>query len=236
MKALKPKDLELRLQKKNARQKTHQWVYQILRSNLLCGRIGPGIALTIRGLAQMLDVSPMPVREALHRLACEGAIEVKDNRRVIVPVMSVEKFDELNQLRIILESHAAVSALPHIDPALLQSLNNLDEQINQAIETANVEDIALCNQQFHRTLYCANPNQRSVPLIECLWLQLGPFSRTVISKLKKAYSVDHHIEVLDAIRDYNAEALRHAIEADIRAGIASMQSLEDIHRYFRGVA
>ncbi|MEM7562529.1 MAG: GntR family transcriptional regulator, partial [Pseudomonadota bacterium] len=43
--------------------KTHQWVYQLLRSNLLCGRIKPGIPLTIRGLAELLEVSPMPVRE-----------------------------------------------------------------------------------------------------------------------------------------------------------------------------
>ncbi len=65
--------------------KTHQWVYQLLRNNLMCGRIKPGIPLTIRGLAEILEVSPMPVREALHRFACESAVEVKNNRRVIVP-------------------------------------------------------------------------------------------------------------------------------------------------------
>src|SRR5210317_1856073 len=100
MKGLESMDFKLRLVEQSADLKTHQWVYQLLRTNLLCGRISPGNALTIRGLAQLLNLSPMPVREALHRLACEGAIEVKDNRRVIVPVMTAEKFSELCQLRI----------------------------------------------------------------------------------------------------------------------------------------
>ena len=100
-------DFELLMIEKSDDMKTHQWVYLLLRNNLMCGRIGPGIPLTIRGLAQMLQVSPMPIREALHRLACEGAVEVKNNRRVIVPSMTAEKFKELSELRILLETHAA---------------------------------------------------------------------------------------------------------------------------------
>ena len=236
MTGLESRNFKLRLVEQSADLKTHQWVYQQLRTNLLCGRISPGNALTIRGLAQMLDVSPMPVREALHRLACEGAIEVKDNRRVIVPVMTAEKFDELCQLRIVLETHAAVSALPHVDNEHLEALVTMDTEINVAIEEGAIEEIALGNQQFHRSLYSANPAQRSVPLIESLWLQLGPFSRIVISKLKKTYRVDHHVAAIEAIRNQNASALRNAIEADIKAGISSINSLQDIHQYFKGVA
>ena len=87
MKAKESADLKLLMLKKSDDLKTHQWVYQLLRNNLLCGRFEPGKPLTIRGLAEILHVSPMPVREALHRLACEGAVEVKNNRRVIVPLL-----------------------------------------------------------------------------------------------------------------------------------------------------
>lgn len=229
-------DFELRMLEKADNLKTHQWVYQLLRTNLLCGRIGPGRALTIRGLAQILDVSPMPVREALHRLACEGAIEVKDNRRVIVPMMTAEKFNELCELRILLETHAAIRALPHIGKAEIETLIRFDKEIDDAIKTGNIEDIALCNQQFHRSLYSANPLQVSVPLIESLWLQLGPFSRIVVSKLEIAYPVDHHLEAIDALKQQNEAELRRAIQADIRDGIASMKSLDGISHYFKGVA
>lgn len=228
--------LELLMIEKSDDLKTHQWVYQLLRNNLLCGRIAPGIPLTIRGLAQILDVSPMPVREALHHLACEGAVEVKNNRRVIVPSMTPEKFRELCDLRILLETHAAEGALPYVNERDIEALEVIDDKIDQAIEINDVDYISLHNQAFHRYLYQVNPHQKSVPLIESLWLQLGPFSRIAISRLEKVYLVDRHIEALEALRQRNLFGLRRAIEADIRDGIASINTVEGIHSYFRGVA
>jgi len=236
MPASASQDLQLLMMEKSDALKTHQWVYQLLRNNLLCGRIEPGIALTIRGLAQLLDVSPMPVREALHRLACEGAVEVKNNRRIIVPAMTAEKFRELSELRILLETHAAAGAIPYINEADIDTLEQIDARIDRAIDSNDVDNISLHNQAFHRYLYQANPFQISVPLIESLWLQLGPFSRIAISKLEKSYLVDRHVEALEALRERNSFGLRRAIEADIRDGIASINTVEGIHDYFQGVA
>ncbi len=236
MKSNDSADLELLMIKKTDDLKTHQWVYQLLRNNLLCGRIEPGKSLTIRGLAEILHVSPMPVREALHRLACEGAVEVKNNRRVIVPMMTAEKFTELCDLRILLETHAAEGALPYIKESDIETLEQLDAKIDEAVEQDDADHISLCNQAFHRYLYSVNPFQISVPLIESLWLQLGPFSRIAIDKLEKVYLVDRHVEALEALKSRNLFGLRRAIEADIRDGIASINTVDGIHDYFKGVA
>ena len=236
MKSSGSDSLQLLMLAKSDDMKTHQWVYQLLRNNLMCGRIEPGIPLTIRGLAEILDVSPMPVREALHRLACEGAVEVKNNRRVIVPLMTAEKFSELCELRILLETHAAEGALPYIKEEDIEKLEQIDAAIDEAVESNDVDNISLNNQKFHRYLYSANPFQIAVPLIESLWLQLGPFSRIAISKLEKVYLVDRHVEAIEALRHRNLFGLRRAIEADIRDGIASIKTVEGIHDYFKGVA
>ena len=236
MKSNTQEKLQLLMMEKTADLKTHQWVYQLLRNNLMCGRIKPGIPLTIRGLAEILEVSPMPVREALHRLACESAVEVKNNRRVIVPLMTAEKFSELCDLRILLESHAAEGALPYIKEEDIDHLEKLDGKIDDAIEQDDDDNISLFNQDFHRYLYSANPFQISVPLIESLWLQLGPFSRIAISKLEKIYLVDRHVEAIEALKQRNQFGLRRAIEADIRDGIASIKTVDGIHNYFKGVA
>ncbi len=236
MKTPKAANLELLMLEKTAELKTNQWVYKLLRTNLLCGKIAPGVPLTIRGLAEALNVSPMPVREALHRLACEGAVEAKNNRRVIVPLMTAEKFSELCELRILLETHAAQSALPYVRESNISNLERIDTAINKAVQRGDVEAISLLNQDFHRHLYSANPFQIVVPLIESLWLQLGPFSRIAISKLEKIYIVDRHVEAIEALKQQNSFALRRAIEADIRDGIASINTVEGIHGYFKGVA
>ena len=47
----------------------HQWVFRALRRAIMTGHFPPGQAVTIRGLAESMNVSAMPVREALRRLA-----------------------------------------------------------------------------------------------------------------------------------------------------------------------
>lgn len=224
--------LALPLLKQKPDQGINQWVYQSLRQALLCGQISPGLPLTIRGLAELLEVSPMPVREALHRLTCEGAVEVQDNRRVIVPKMTAARFQELFNMRVVLETHAAEGALPFCRHEHLLELAQLDQKVDAAYEGGDVEAGSLANQAFHRYLYRLNPFQVALPMIESVWLQLGPFVRIARSKLQQHYQVDHHQEAIQALRQQNAFALRRAIETDIRDGQASIQSVEGIHEHF----
>ena len=59
MPASDPQPLQLLMIEKSSALKTHQWVYQLLRSNLMCGRIEPGIALTIRTALREMKLSAM---------------------------------------------------------------------------------------------------------------------------------------------------------------------------------
>ncbi|SEQ07470.1 transcriptional regulator, GntR family [Amphritea atlantica] len=208
-----------------------QWVYQTLRNAVMYGEILPGRVLTIRELAGILDVSPMPVREALRQLAAENALEIQGNRRVMVPKMTAMKFNELCEARIAIESHAAARALPYIDNDRLEQLRSLDSLIDQAQEEDNLSQISILNQNFHRSLYTANPHQVTLPLIESLWLQLGPFMRMATSELEEHYLVDRHNEAMSAIERRDAYALQMAIAADIREGIAFAGTPEMLHTF-----
>lgn len=208
----------------------NQWVYQTLRQSLLCGEIRPGVALTIRGLAEKLEVSPMPVREALQKLASEEAIEVKNNRRISVPVISRDKFKELFSLRVLLETHAAETALPFFAETQINELAALDMAIDKAFEQGDAGAGTLANQAFHRYLYAQCPVQVCLPMIESLWLQLGPFVRIGLNKLDGYYQHDRHHEALEAIRQRDSAALRAAIEADVRDGLHTIHDLDQIYQ------
>ena len=70
-------------------------VYDDLRRRMITGKITPGVSLSTRGLALELGVSQTPVRDALSRLAAEGAIEIRSKRRIEIPAMtapSVRRF------------------------------------------------------------------------------------------------------------------------------------------------
>ncbi|UTW04375.1 GntR family transcriptional regulator [Amphritea atlantica] len=227
----KKSPIEITLTERDESVTITQWVYQTLRNAVMYGEILPGRVLTIRELAGILDVSPMPVREALRQLAAENALEIQGNRRVMVPKMTAMKFNELCEARIAIESHAAARALPYIDNDRLEQLRSLDSLIDQAQEEDNLDQISILNQNFHRALYTANPHQVTLPLIESLWLQLGPFVRMATSELEEHYLVDRHNEAMSAIERKDAYALQMAIAADIREGIAFAGTPEMLHTF-----
>ena len=78
-------------------------VYKQLRDLLMSGRVMPGEALSLRSIAEALGVSVMPVREAVHRLVAEQALELTANRVLRVPVMTISQFREITSIRINLE-------------------------------------------------------------------------------------------------------------------------------------
>jgi DNA-binding GntR family transcriptional regulator len=61
----------------------------------------------VKSISEMLGASVMPAREAMNRLIAEGALELRPNRSVIVPVLSRHEFDELTDLRCHIEGLAA---------------------------------------------------------------------------------------------------------------------------------
>lgn len=203
---------------RNAHESVKRWTYRSLRYAVMTGRLPPGQAVTITGLAEELGVSAMPVREALHLLVADGALEHLDNRRVRVPNMTPEKFDETLAARIALETLAAERAMPHVDEARLARMKAIDAEIDAAYETGDIETGIERNFAFHRCLYEVYSAAVLLPLIESVWVRLGPFMREATEHLEETYTFDRHAEAMQAIREGDAEALRQAITSDIQDG------------------
>ena len=197
----------------------HASIYEELRRRMITGKIVPGVGLSTRGLAQEMGVSQMPVRDALSRLAAEGAVEIRSKRKIEVPVMSAERFTDLLECRLMLEPEAAVLALPHITQARLKQLRDIDSALDRAMENGDVIAYMECNFAFHFGIYGANDRPTLNRLIEALWLQFGPFMRVVYGRFGTANLVDQHRIALDAIEAKDAEALRSAIASDIADGM-----------------
>jgi DNA-binding GntR family transcriptional regulator len=194
-------------------------IYADLRRRLVTGRMAPGHELSTRGLAAELGVSQTPVRDALSRLAADGAVEIRTKRRIVVPVMTQERFDDLLRCRLLLEPEAAERALEHIDARGIASMREIDVALDHAIAARDADAYMRNNHAFHFTLYRAQPGATLTQLIETLWLQFGPFMRLVYDRLDAAHLNDQHQAALAAIAAQDAKALRAAIAADIADGM-----------------
>jgi len=197
----------------------HASVYDEMRRRMITGKITPGVNLSTRSLALELGVSQTPVRDALSRLAAEGAVRIRSKRRLEIPPMTRERFTDLLACRLLLEPEAAVLALPHIDARRLRRLAAIDAALDRAIAEGDVLAYMECNFDFHFNLYRAHGRDTLSRLIETLWLQFGPFMRVVYGRFGTANLVDQHRIALDAIARRDADALRAAIASDIADGM-----------------
>jgi DNA-binding GntR family transcriptional regulator len=201
------------------RETMHERVYRELRARLIGGRVVPGRAVTLRGLAAELGVSPMPVREAVSRLVAERALAVTPSRRISVPEMTRSRFDELVTARERLEPAAARRALPHLQRADVTRMRKIDDELEVHLKTGNVEGYIAANHAFHFAIYAAGPSDVLVPLIESLWMQCGPFMRLVYGRVGTSWLVDYHEQAIAAILARDADALAEAIRSDIFDGM-----------------
>ncbi len=186
---------------------------------MITGQIMPGADLSTRGLALELGVSQMPVRDALSRLAAEGAVAIRSKRKIEVPRMTPDRFTDLLDCRLLLEPAAAVLALPNIGPDLLARLRDIDAAMDRAIEGGDVLGYMQANADFHFGIYGANARPTLNRAIEALWLQFGPYMRVVYGNYGTTTLVDQHRVAVEAIANGDALALRDAIAADIRDGM-----------------
>ena len=198
-----------------------QKVHAALREAIVTGRFVPGRPVTLRGVAEELGVSPMPVREALRQLVAERALAMLDNRRVAVPEMSPARFDELCLARALLEPELAARALPNVDASLVQRLRALDAEVDAALGRGDAETYMRRNHGFHFELYRAATSAVLLPMVESLWLQVGPFLRVVVGRLGTGrVAVDNHQAAIEALRRRDEAALRAAVRADVLDGQA----------------
>lgn len=190
-------------------------VYDELRRWLILGKVAPGAGMSTRGLAQQLGVSQMPVRDALSRLAAEGAVAIRSKRKIVVAPMTPERLDEIIDCRLLLEPEAAVRAMPAIDAARIRTLKRIDAALDEAGDRGDINAYTEHNFRFHFTLYRAGGDTMLARMIETLWVQFGPLMRVIYGRVGTARLVDKHHLAIDALTRRDAAALREAIAGDI---------------------
>lgn len=200
---------------KRQRGEVQDRVLEKLRSGLMVGAFVPGQPITLRRLAEMLGTSPMPVRKAINQLTAANVLEILPNRSVAVPRMSAERFKDLTRVRQALEGLAAELACANATPALVRELTAINSRLQQAIKQRNILDSLESNQRFHFTFYAAARSPILAPLIESLWLQVGPILYISLTDSDMPWDAVQHEHLLAAIKSKRPTAARRAIVRDI---------------------
>lgn len=192
-------------------------VFDELRRKLLLGEFLPGQVLKLNDLANAFGTSAQPVRESIRQLAAERAIDVIANRSARVPLLDADELEDMRRTRLALEGLAAELAA---ERATDEGIDRLEAIVAQAMDADSNKDVSssvLLNLDFHATLYKMSGSTVIPPIVEGLWLRIGPLIRTAARDFDatKGRGVELHVVAIEALRRRDPGGTRAAIEADI---------------------
>lgn len=200
----------------------HNFVADQLRTAIFEGKYKPGEWLRQEKLAQELNVSQMPVREALKELAAEGLIEHVPYRGVRVIEFSIDDISELYEHRAYLESRAAANAAKHITDEELQKLRMLLAEMENFSAPEHVITYREINRKFHQMIFLASRNNYLIRSLQQMWanfptMLIGNFAQTAAQPVSERDIVDihEHQAILNALLNHDSEAVEQAMKAHI---------------------
>src|SRR5258708_29634166 len=203
-------------------------VRERIREAILSGELPAGSRLDQAQLANDLQVSLVPVREALKALDDEGFVKIIPRRGAFVADTSTKDIEDLYFARQILEGQTAYNAAVHLSEDNLDTLQGLMHKMTAELQHHDYVAFMTSNRHFHFTIYNAVGNQYLVNMITALWdlAERYRFQYIFVQDQGAVIQAEHQM-IFEACRPRDPHKLQDAI-------INHMQrTLEAIKQYWR---
>src|SRR2546428_4896350 len=160
-------------------QTAEQYVYAYLRSRILSGKLRGGARLNQETIARELQVSRMPVREAIKRLDSEGLVVNRPNRGTVVTALGPDAILELFEMRSVLEGLAVSLAIPFFDAGVMDGIEGRLTRLERA--QGNLTTWMQRHDELHHHICRLSRRARLVAAVQNLRQTVAPYIRLHIS-------------------------------------------------------
>ena len=185
-----------------------QHAYDVIKSRILDGQYSHGYRLVLDRLARELEISVVPVREAIRRLEAEQFIHFERNVGARVSGINPVEYQHAMQTLAIVEGAATALSMPLLGAAELAHAGEVNERMRTSLAQFDPVMFTRLNREFHQTLYAPCPNPTLVDVVERQWARLSSIrdSTFVFVPGRAHESVVEHSTILDLIES-GADAL-----------------------------
>ena len=197
-----------------------------IKKRLMSGEFASGARLTEEGLARELGLSRTPVREAIRRLVAEGALRFKPNSGTFVAEWTDDEIRQIFDLRTLLEAQIAEAAALNITPEELAVLEAVQRDLEDAASRrgdAALQQRSALNRRFHALIAAASRKTRLAgALASAIEMPIVQQTFRRYSPTQARRSLEHHRELLDALRARDPQWARAVMTSHIRAAMNAL--------------
>jgi DNA-binding GntR family transcriptional regulator len=195
----------------------HEQVYEAVRTRILSGQLRPGERLVETQLAQELQVSRTPLREALRKLQQEGLLAAEVGGGLRVATLSIQDAIELYDCRLALEGFAIAAACQQATPDQLEAMETwvLAAEADTTGDPVRLLDV---DYGFHHAIAAASGNGRLVILLDQLFDAMALLRIQTLQHNPKVLNIRlEHRAIWTAIAQRDPAAATAAIQAHLLA-------------------
>ncbi|QDT97609.1 GntR family transcriptional regulator [Gimesia aquarii] len=193
-------------------------VYESLLEAIVSGGLAPGAELNSVELAQQLEVSRTPVKEAIKLLIHDGLVEQVNNHKARVAQFTSQDICEIYELREQLEGAAVEKVTQSIDEKVLNQLRSESELLLQTYgELSWASKAVNYDIRFHTILATESGNRRLLKEIMRYRLLVRGFCRMTGSEETLLQALKEHIVIIEAIESREPLLARQAMVSHIQA-------------------
>jgi len=174
--------------------------YDSLESAILTGRLKPRERMVEQELAEQLNMSRTPIREALRRLEERGLVRILPRRGAVVSDISQADVENIYAVRSTLEVLASQLAVERIGPEGMERVREMEAAHASLAVGGDVRGLMLANDRFHDAIYIAAGNPCLFEIIQQLRRQVHAVRFNAWSRPDRiARSVAEHHQILQAL-------------------------------------
>lgn len=179
-----------------------QDAYDWIRERITRHEYGPGYRLVLASIAAELDMSVVPVREAIRRLEAEHLVTFEKNVGARVSVVDEDQYVYTMQTLSLVEGYATRLAAPHLADEDLAAASEINERMHRLLDHFDAHVYTQLNQQFHAVLFAACPNPHVLDLVDRGWSRLAGLRDTSFALIpsRPRHSVEEHDRIVELIR------------------------------------
>jgi len=176
--------------------------YEYLRERIARQEYGPGYRLVLGTVAADLDMSVVPVREAIRRLEAEGLVTFEHNVGARVAVVDESEYVFTMQTLGLVEGSATALSAPLLSDTDLDRAAAVNDRMLVLLDHFDAHAFTQLNQQFHSVLFEPCPNPHILDLVHRGWSRLSGLRDSTFAFVpgRARHSVDEHVEIIDLIR------------------------------------
>ncbi|MGF3056938.1 GntR family transcriptional regulator [Microbacterium sp. YY-01] len=177
--------------------------YSWLHQRIVSRQFGPGYRLVLGALAEELDMSVVPVREAIRRLEAEGLVTFERNVGARVTLIDESAYAHAMQTLGIVEGAATALSAPLLASADLERAQAINNQLLALLDHFDAHAFTTLNRQFHSILFEPCPNPDLLDLVHRGWARLAGIRDSSFAYVpgRAEHSVHEHTEILRLIRE-----------------------------------